>query len=117
MSHERDQPMDLRRARLSPASREVLDELERCSEAFEPPSEEVLARIEALPPSERKEIVAVFGALALDVAERQRENRQRASFAASSAEAIQEAQEREKAAGRPVDPDMTLGGALEILGR
>ena len=51
------------------------------------------------------------------MAERQRESRQRAALAASAAEAIREAQERERAAGRPVDPDTTLGDALEIPGR
>lgn len=117
MNHERDEPRDRRRARLSPEGREVLDELERSSGAFEAPSEEVLARIEALPASERKEIVTIFGEMALDMAERQRENRQRAVLAASAAEIVREAQERERAAGRPVDPDMTLGDALEMLGR
>ena len=117
MSHEHDEPMERRRARLSPEGKELLDELERSSEAFEPPSEKVRARIEALPPSEREELVAIFGAMALDMAERQRENRQRAALAASAAEAIREAQERQRAAGSLVDPDMTLGDALEILGR
>lgn len=92
---------------------DLLAELERVAEAFGPPFEEARARLESLPPSERREVVALFGALALDVADRQRENRQRAAFAASSAEAIREAQERERAAGRPVDPAMTLGDALE----
>lgn len=41
MNHEPDEQMALRRARLSPEGREVLDELERSSEAFEPLSEEV----------------------------------------------------------------------------
>jgi hypothetical protein len=40
-----------------------------------------------------------------------------AQVAASFMQIIQESQERERAAGRPVDPDMTLGDALEILGR
>ena len=40
-----------------------------------------------------------------------------AAQAASFMEIIQEAQELERAAGRPVDPNMTVGGALEILGR
>ena len=117
MDHERDESRERRRARLSQAGREILDKLERSSEASEAPSQEVLSRLEVLPPSERKEIVAMFGAMAMDMAERQRENRQRAVFAASSAEAIREAQERQRAAGRPVDPDMTLGDALEILGQ
>ena len=89
MNRERDEPRDRHRARPAPAGREVLE----------------------------KEIVAVFGAMALDMAERQRENRQRAALAASAAEIVQEARERERAAGRPVDPGMTLGDALEILGR
>ena len=105
------------RSRLSPAGRELLDELERSSEAFEAPSEEVRARIEALHPSERKELVSVFGAMAMDMAERQRENICNARLAASTVEIIREAQERERAAGRPVDLDMTLGDALEILGQ
>ena len=40
-----------------------------------------------------------------------------AARAGSFMEIIQEAQERERAAGRPVDPNMTVGAALEILGR
>ena len=114
--HERDD-LRRRRSRLSPAAQELLAELERSAEVFEPPSEGVRARIEALPTSERKYVVAVFGEMALNMAERQSENRQRAALAASSAEAIREAQERERAARRPVDPNMTLGDALEILGR
>ena len=38
-------------------------------------------------------------------------------MAVGAAEAIREAQERERVAGRPVDPDMTVGDALGILGR
>ena len=113
LNPERDESIERRRTRLSPEGRELLEELERASEA----SEEARARIEALPPSERKEIVAIFGAMALDVAERQRENILNVHLATSSAQIIREAQGRERAAGRPVDPDMTLGDALEILGR
>lgn len=116
MGNERDD-LRRRRSRLSLAAQEILAELVRSAEAFEPPSEGVRARIEALPPSERKHIVAIFGEMALNVAERQRENMRGAALAASAAEAIREAQERERAAGRPADPGMTLGDALEILGR
>ena len=117
MSHEGDQPIERRRTRLSPVGRDVLDALERSSEAFGPPFEEARARLESLPPSERREVVALFGALAPDVADRQQKEVQSGAFAASAAEAIRKAQERERAAGRPVDPNITLGDALEILGR
>lgn len=116
MDHGRDDLRGRRREKLSPAGRDALDALERSSEAFGPPFEEARTRLESLPPP-NVEVVALFGELALDVADRQREELQRAAFAASAAEAIREAQERERAAGRPVDPDMTLGDALEILGR
>ena len=85
MNPERDEQVERCRARLPPEGREVLDELERSSKAFEAPSEEARARIEVLPPSERKEVVAIFGAVALDIAEKQRENRQRAVLATSTA--------------------------------
>lgn len=117
MDHERDELRDRRRSRLSPAGREFLAELERAADALEPPSEETMARADALPPSDREEIASIFGAMAQEAAERQRENMNNAAVAASAREAILEAQERERDAGRPVDPNMTLGDALEILGR
>lgn len=74
-------------------------------------------RIRSLPPEEGEEVAAIFGVMAQGFAERQRENMRGAALAASAADAIREAQERERAAGRPVDPNMTLGDTLEILSR
>lgn len=52
-----------------------------------------------------------------ELAERQRENMRGATLAMSAAEVIREAQEQERAAGKPTDPNMTLGNVLQILGR
>ncbi len=76
-----------------------------------------IERIQTLPPKDGEEIAAIVGAMAQDFEERRRENLRNARLAMSAAEAIREAQERQRAAGKPVDPDMTLGDALEILGR
>ena len=54
--------------------------------------------------------------MAQEFAERQRENMRGAALAQSAADAIREAQERGRAAGRP-GANMTVGDALEILGR
>ena len=116
MGHERDDPRR-RRSRLSPAGQELLVELERAAEAFEPPPEETLFRVGSLPSSEREEVAAIFGTMAREFAEHQRENMQNAAFAATAADAIREAQERDRAAGRGVDPNTKLGDALGILGR
>lgn len=102
---------------LSPAGKELLVELERLEDTLEPPSEEMLGRIAILPPSDRAEIVASFSAMSQEFAVRQQENIRGAAQTASFKEIILEAQERERAAGRAVDPNMTVGDALEILGR
>lgn len=115
--HERNEIRERRRSRLSPAGAEVLDELERLEEALEPPSEKMLARIARLPSSDRAEIAAIFGGMSEKLAKRQRENMQAAAQLASFEEAILEAQERQRAAGMPVDQNMIVGDALEILGR
>ena len=105
MNRERDEPRERRQARLSPAGGKILDELERSSEALEPPYQEKLARVGALPPSQRKEIAAIFGGTAQEIAKRQRENTSAGAQLASFEGIVQEAQEREKVAGRPVDPE------------
>lgn len=69
-NHEGDEPIERRRSRISPAGREALDELERSSKASEPPSEGVRARVKALLPAEREEVIAIFGAMAMEMAER-----------------------------------------------
>ena len=55
--------------------------------------------------------------MAPEMAARQRENIRDARLAASTAEIIREARERERTAGRPADPGTTLGDALEMLGQ
>lgn len=117
MDHDRDELRKRRRSRLSPAGREMLDEMQRLEETLELPSDEMLGYIAALPPSDRAEISAIFGGMAQEYAKRQRENMRNAAQAASFKEIILEAQERERVAGRPVDPHMTVRDALEILGR
>lgn len=117
VEHERDELRAQHHSRLSSAGRELLAGLKRVADSLEPPSEETLARAATLPPSDREEIAAIFGAMAQEFAKRQRENMRNAAFAASAADVIREAQERQRAAGRPVNSYMTLGDALEILGR
>ncbi len=117
MDHERDELGERRRRRLSPAGKDLLAELERLEATLEPPSEEMLGRIATLAPEERAEIAAFFGGKAQEIAARQREYLQGAAQAASLLDVLREAEERERAAGRAVDPNMTVGDALKILGR
>ena len=115
---ERDELRERRAARLSPAGRDLLREIERSLQGAEfPDPGPYIERIQALPPKDGEEIAAIVGAMAQEFAERQRENMRGAAFAQSAADAIREAKERERAAGMPVDTSMTLGDALEILGR
>lgn len=118
MDHERDELLERRRSRLSLAGREILEDAELAmSQPYPPDPAELVERIRALPPEEGEEVAAIFGVMAQGFAERQRENTRKAAQAASFKEIILEAQERERAAGRPVDPHTTVGDALEILGR
>ena len=102
-------------SKLSPAGAELLVRLERLERVLGPSSDEMLGRIAVLHPSDRTEISAIFGGMAQEFAERQRENVSKAAQAASFMEITQEA--RERAAGKRMHPNMPVGDALEILGR
>ena len=117
MDHERDETRERRAARLSPAGRELLAEIERVLEGPNPPDPgPFIERIQALPPNDQAELASIVGGMGRDFGARSEEDREAAEAARQAAEIIRKAQERERAAGRPVDPNMTLGDALEILG-
>jgi DNA-binding PadR family transcriptional regulator len=115
LEHGRDELAEQRRKKeLTPKGRELLEEVERMADSSEPPSEEILARVNALPPSDQAELVSILGGT---VARGEERHRRKEDLARSAAETIREAEEQELAAGRPANPHMTLGEALEILGR
>ena len=115
MEHGQDELAEQRRKKeLTPAGRGLLEEIERMAGSSEPPSEEILARVSALPPSDQAELVSILGET---VARGEEGHKRGADLARSAAETVREAEERELAAGRPLNPHMTLREALEILGR
>ena len=115
MEHGHDELTEQRRKKqLTPASRELLEEIERMATSSEPLSEETLARVNALPPSDQAELLSILGA---KLARRDEQYRRKEDLARSAAETIREAEEQELAAGRQVNSHMTLREALEILGR
>jgi hypothetical protein len=99
-----------RKKELTPTGRGLLEEIERMAGS----SEEILARVSALPPSDQAELVSILGE---KVARGEEGHKRGADLARGAAETVREAEERELAAGRPLNPHMTLREALEILGR
>lgn len=105
-----------RAARLSPAGRELLAEIERALEGPTPPDPaSFIERIGALPPNDRAEIVSVVGGMGREFGARAAANQEQVAMMGEAAEIIREAQERDRAAGLPVDENMTLGEAIEKL--
>ncbi len=103
-------------ARLSPAGREMLVALERAlDEPQGPDPEEFVRHVEALPPSDQVELEAIVSSVGSEAGAKAEEYREAEEAARQAAEIIREAQRRERAAGRPVDPNITLGDALKIL--
>ena len=80
-------------------------------------SEEILARVSALPPSDQAELVSILGVRAHEAGVWEEEHIQHSDLVRSAAETIREAQEHELAAGRRVNPYLMLREALEILRR
>jgi hypothetical protein len=103
-----------RKKQLTPAGRELLEEIERMANTSEPLSEGILVRVNALPPSDQAELVSILGG---KLARGDEGYTRKEDLARSVAETVREAEEQELAAGRPVKPHMTLREALEILGR
>ena len=62
MEHGHDELTEQRRKKqLTPAGRELLEEIERMATSSEPLSEETLARVNALPPSDQAELLSILG--------------------------------------------------------
>jgi hypothetical protein len=115
LEHGRDELTEQRRKKeLTPAGRELLEEIEQMATSSEPLSEEILVRANALPPSDQAKLVSILGG---KLARGDEGYTRKEDLARSAAETIREAEEQELAAGRPVKPHMTLRDALEKLER
>jgi hypothetical protein len=116
LEHGRDELAEQRRKKqLTLAGRELLEEIERVAESSEPLSEEILVRVNALPPSDQAELACILGARAHGT--REEGHRRHDELTRSVVETIREAHEHELATGRRAKPHLTLREALEILGR
>jgi hypothetical protein len=116
MDHERDELRERRAARLSPAGRALLAELERALDGPEEPDpDEMIRRIEALPPSDQAEFGAILSGMETEAGAKAEEHRKMEETARQAVEIIRRAQEQDRAAGRPVDENMTVAKALEKL--
>ncbi len=116
MGHERDELGERRAARLSPVGQELLAEIERSLEGPQAPNpEEFVERIEALPPNDQAELEAILSGMELEAAARAKEHGEAAEAARQAKQIIAAAQEQDRAAGRPVDENMTVAEALEKL--
>ncbi len=114
---DRDDLEERRRGRLTPAGRQLLDEIERMLDANEdPPFEEIVARIKALPPADQTELFSMFVARGYAAEGRAEAHARKAETWGSASEIIQAARELDRAAGRPANENMTLREALEKLG-
>jgi hypothetical protein len=114
-----DNDMIARRAeRLSPAGREVLAEIREATAADDHDAiPSLLERIRDLPPHEQREIGEI---LALEAQGYAAEGARLLSVAEAAEEAervIRAAQEKLRAEGKPVDPHMSVGEAIEILAK
>jgi hypothetical protein len=116
LEHGQDELAEQRRKKvLTPAGRELLEEIERIADSSEPLSEEILARVNALPPSDQAELVCILGTRAHGA--REQGHRRHDELTRSAVETIRKAHEHELATGRRAKPHLTLREALEILGR
>jgi hypothetical protein len=110
-----------RKKQLTPVGRKLLDEIERAVEDSSAlPAEEILERMDALPPADQAELVSILGVMAHEKAKATpdwEEHERNADLVRSATETIQQAQEQEQAAGRAVTPHMTIREALEVLRR
>ena len=112
-----------RKKQLTPLGRKLLDEIERALEDSSAlRAEEILERMDALPPADQAELVSILGVMAHEKAKvtpnnHWQEHERIADLVRSATETIQQAQEQEQAAGRAVTPHMTIREALEVLKR
>jgi hypothetical protein len=114
LEHLRDELADQRRKeQLTPAGRGLLEEIKRLADSPEPPPRAILGRVNVLPPSDQAELVSMLGGKAAYREEaREGELRRKADLPRSMAETIRAAEVQELAAGRRVNPHMTLTSVL-----
>ncbi len=118
MEHEHDELRERRAARLSPAGRELLAEMERALDGPEEPDPaEMARRIEALPSSDQAEFGAILAGLELEAGAKAAEHDDKAKQADLALEAFRRAEELERAAGRAMPSGATVGDALAVLER
>ncbi len=117
MDHERDELRERRAARLSPAGRELLAEIEGVRGGSQRPDpEEVAERIGALPPNDRTEIGAILSGMEREASAKVEEHAKKAAQARLAGKVIDRALELERAEGKA--PEVaTVGDALAVLER
>jgi hypothetical protein len=118
MDHERDELRERRVARLSPAGRELLAEIEGVRGGPQRPDpEEFAERIGALPPNDRAEIGAILSGMGREAGAKAEEYGKNAAQARLAGEVIDRALELERAEGKDPDEVATVGDALAVLKR
>ncbi len=107
-----------RRKHLTSAGQELLDDILREMESgivLETKMEEFVSRIGTLPAKDREEVIGIFMSLAYSFGVAVEEADLGQAVARDAIGTIRAAQEKQRAVGKPVDENMTLGEAIEIL--
>jgi hypothetical protein len=86
LEHLRDEVAEQRRKKqLTPAGRELLEEIERLADSYELLPKALLGRVSLLPPSEQAELVSILGGKLAREAEAREEHGRTADLARSMA--------------------------------
>ncbi len=113
-----DDLIQRRRERLTPDGQGLLDDtLEEMRSGAAPRvgMEEFVSRMAELPSGDRGELIGILGALGHGFGRAAQEASEKARMAREGVRAIEMAQEKQRAAGLPVNEEVTVGEALELL--
>lgn len=103
---------------LTPAGRDHLAEIHQATDADDHGQiPAIVERMGELPPSERDEITELIGLLGRAAQAEASRLASVAEAAEGAQRAILAAQDKLRAEGKSVDPNMTVGEAYEVLGR
>jgi hypothetical protein len=109
-----------RKEKASPEVRSLYEDLQATqgtgAEVDGPEFQAFEARIEALSPSDRADFVALLETAAFASRREIAENRETIEKLRGAERVFEAAHEKLRAEGKPIDPDMTLGEAYEVLG-